>query len=64
MQHCQQAHQLINGDYGLIQTDIQLLGQVANTSAFSPRSILQSPVADLHQEMSGGAPAPATTKLA
>jgi len=50
-QHCQQAHQLINGDYRLIQTDIQLLGQVATTPAFSPRSILQFSVADLHQEM-------------
>jgi len=50
-QHCQQAHQLINGDYRLIQTDIQLLGQVPTTPAFSPRSILQFSVADLHQEM-------------
>ena len=50
-QHCQQAHQLINRDYRLIQTDIQLLGQVATTPAFSPRSILQFSVADLHQEM-------------
>ena len=41
------AHQC----YGLIQTDIQLLGQVATTPAFSPRSILQFSVADLHQEM-------------
>ena len=49
--HCQQAHQLINRDYRLIQTDIQLLGQVATTPAFSPRSILQFSVADLHQEM-------------
>ena len=64
MQHCQQADMLISVASRLIQTDIQLLGQVATTSAFSTRSILQSPVADLHQEMSGGAPAPATTKMA